>query len=55
MLLNATCAATARRNYAVAVRDARKGLVYALCCSTTTDAFDERKAAKNLETSFFIT
>jgi DNA-binding IclR family transcriptional regulator len=29
----------------VAVRDARKGLVYALCCSTTTDAFDERKAA----------
>lgn len=34
-----------RRNYAVAVQDVRRGLVYALCCSTTTDAFNERKAA----------
>ena len=34
-----------RRNYAVAVQDRTSGLVYALCCSTTTDAFDDQKAA----------
>ena len=34
-----------RRNFAAVKVDARTGLIYALCCSTTTDGFDERKAA----------
>jgi DNA-binding IclR family transcriptional regulator len=34
-----------RRNYAAAVQDLRTGLVYALCCSTTTDGFDDQKEA----------
>mmetsp|Transcript_3869 Transcript_3869/g.6052 ORF Transcript_3869/g.6052 Transcript_3869/m.6052 type:complete len:158 (+) Transcript_3869:134-607(+) len=34
-----------RRNYAAAVQDVRRGVVYALCCSTTADTFDEQKAS----------
>lgn len=35
----------ARRNYAAVVSDPKTGLVYAMCCSTTTDGFSDQKAA----------